>query len=83
MIIIFMMSGKRICKVCRAELLTQVCKFCGFKEVTVPLIRKPYESETHRKDSPKSATSIVSIVINAKPECLKALLQRVDMMLLR
>lgn len=36
------MSAKRICKICRAEMLTQVCKSCGFKEVTVPLIRKQY-----------------------------------------
>ena len=77
------MSAKSICKVCRAELLTQVCKFCGFKEVTVPLIRKQYALETLRRDSPRSVTSIVSIAINAKLECQKAHLQRVEMMLLR
>lgn len=36
------MSAKRICKICRAEMLTQVCKSCGFKEVVVPLFRKQY-----------------------------------------
>lgn len=74
------MSAKRICKICRAEMLTQVCKSCGFKEVTVPLIRKQYASETHRRASPRSAISTVFIAISAKLEWPKTYLQRVELM---